>query len=100
MAKMREHFFIVYDFESNGRRAKFVRILEKYGVRVQYSIFEFYLTKARKIELVANLQKLNFLEHVAGEAVMIIPIHQDTAKKITRFGNTVDILNKSGIFSI
>ena len=97
---MKEHFFIIYDFTSNSRRAKFVKILEKYGIRIQYSVFEFFLTKARKIELLAKLRKEKFLEDHKNEAVMIIPVSMDVAKKIERFGNTIDIIKKSGIFSI
>lgn len=97
---MREHFFIIYDFASDSRRARFVKILEKYGLRVQYSVFEFFLTKARKIELMAKLKKSEFFENKKGEAVMIIPVSQDTARKIERFGETVDVITRSGIFSI
>ena len=53
-----EHFFIVYDFSSDSRRAKFVKTLEKYGIRIQFSIFEFSLTKARKIEMLAHLKTM------------------------------------------
>ncbi len=97
---MKEHFFVVYDFKSDSRRARFVKILEKYGVRVQYSVFEFFLTKARKIEMMAKLKKGEFFENKKDEAVMIIPVSQDIARKIERFGNTIDVVGKSGIFSI
>jgi CRISPR-associated protein Cas2 len=97
---MKEHFLIIYDFTNNSRRAKFVKVLEKYGIRIQYSVFEFFLTKARKTELLAKLRKEKFLENNKNEAVMIIPISLDVAKKIERFGDTIDIIGKSGIFSI
>ena len=96
----RDHFFVVYDFEKDSRRARCVKILEKYGVRVQYSIFEFLLTRARKIEMLAKLQRKKFLESVRGEAMMIVPISQDSARKIQRFGATVDVLDKPGVFAI
>ncbi|MEI8137425.1 MAG: CRISPR-associated endonuclease Cas2 [Bacteroidota bacterium] len=54
---------VIYDFKSNSRRAKFVKTLEKYGVRVQYSVFEFFLTKARKIEIMAKLKRGEFFEN-------------------------------------
>lgn len=97
---MKEHFFIIYDFKSDVRRAKFVKILQKYGIRIQYSVFEFFLTKARKIEIIAKLKKEQFLEHNKDEAVMIIPVSQDVARKIERFGNTVNVIGQSGVFSI
>lgn len=97
---MKEHFFIVYDFVSDKRRSQCVKILEKYGIRVQYSVFEFYLTKARNIELMSQLNKARFLEDRKGEAFMILPIFLGSAKKIQRFGNTVDILGKPCVVSI
>jgi CRISPR-associated protein Cas2 len=97
---MKEHFFIIYDFSQDKRRTKFVKALEKYGVRVQYSVFEFSLTKARKTELMTRLKKAEFLQDNTDEAVMIIPVSKDIAQKIERFGNTVDVIGKSGIFCI
>ena len=97
---MREHFFIVYDFVEDSRRARCVKILEEYGIRVQYSIFEFFLTKARKIELISRLKKAGFLKDNRGEAFMIVPVSRDTSKKIKRYGNTVDIVAQPGIFSV
>jgi CRISPR-associated endonuclease Cas2 len=95
-----EHFFVVYDFSNDSRRSKFVKTLEKYGVRIQFSIFEFSLSKARKIEMLAKLKKLEYFTESKDEAVMIIPVSQDISKKIERYGNTIDVIGKSGIFSI
>ncbi len=97
---MKEHFFVIYDFKSDSRRAKFVKTLEKYGLRVQYSVFEFFLTKARKTEIMAKLKKEEFFANNKDEAVMIIPVSQDVARKIERYGNTVDVVGKSGIFCV
>ena len=97
---MKEHFFIVYDFSDDRQRARFVKILESYGIRVQYSIFEFLLTKAMKIELFSKMKKGKFLKSSRGSAVMVIPIPKDYEPKIERYGDTVDLLGKPGIFSI
>jgi CRISPR-associated protein Cas2 len=95
-----EHFFVVYDFSCDSRRAKFVKILEKYGIRIQFSIFEFYLTKARKIEMLAKLKKLEYFSETKDEAIIIIPVSQDVSKKIERYGTTIDIIGKSGVFLV
>ncbi len=97
---MKERFFIAYDFVSDKRRAKFVKILEKYGIRIQYSLFEFSITKAKKIEFFAKLKKHEFLQDNEGESVVIIPAFQDSIKKIERYGNTVNIFDKSSLFLI
>jgi len=95
-----EHFFVVYDFSDDSRRAKFVKILEKYGMRIQYSIFEFSITNARKIEMIGLLKNGDFLQNNKNEAIMIIPISIDIAKKILRYGETVNLVGKAGIFFI
>lgn len=97
---MKEHFFIVYDFVKDSRRTKFSKILEKYGIRIQYSVFEFFLTKARSIELFTKLREKKFLEDKKGEAIMILPISKDYVEKIQRFGETIDLIGQAGIFSI
>lgn len=100
MEKMKEHFFVVYDFAKDSRRTKFAKILEKYGIRVQYSVFEFSLTKARKIELFSKIKEKDFLNDKKGEAIMVVPVSKDFSEKIERFGETIDLIGKAGIFSI
>ena len=95
---MKERFFIGYDFESDKRRAKFVKIVEKYGVRVQYSLFEFSLTKARKIELFSKLRKSDFLQEKQDESVIVIPVFKDAVQKIERYGKKVDIFDQNCFF--
>jgi CRISPR-associated protein Cas2 len=100
MENLKKRFFLAYDFSSDKRRAQFVKILEKYGVRVQYSIFEFSLTPAREIEFFSRMKQKGFLKEVIGESILIIPITKDTSKKIQRYGETIDLFDRSGIFSI
>ncbi len=95
---MKEKFFIAYDFISNKRRAKFVKTIEKYGVRIQYSIFEFSLTKPRKIEMIAALKKEDFFSDSKEESIIIIPISKDFDKKIERYGSTSDALDRDIFF--
>lgn len=97
---MKERFFIAYDFVSDKRRARFVKILEKYGIRVQFSLFEFSLTKARKIELFTQFKKGEFLQNRKDESIIVIPVSKDSMQKIERYGGTVDIFDKSGIFLV
>ena len=44
MAK-RDFYVVAYDIPDDGRRLKLARLLERYGERVQYSVFEMYLTQ-------------------------------------------------------
>ena len=38
------NYLITYDIEDDKRRKKISDLLEGYGVRVNYSVFEFYLS--------------------------------------------------------
>ncbi len=52
-------FFIVsYDIADSKRLRKVARCLEDYGVRVQYSVFECYLTETQLGKLNMRLKKL------------------------------------------
>ncbi|NLF02771.1 MAG: CRISPR-associated endonuclease Cas2 [Anaerolineales bacterium] len=46
MAKERGFFMVSYDLSDNKRRTKIAHLLEGYGERVQYSVFEVWATAA------------------------------------------------------
>lgn len=50
--------------------------------------------------MIAKLRQNEFFDNKKDEAVMIIPVSQDTARKIERFGDTIDVVGQAGIFSI
>lgn len=58
---------VAYDIEDDRRRARIARLLEGYGERVQYSVFECELEERHLQRLVRSLQRL--LE--PGDAVRI-----------------------------
>lgn len=85
----RNRFFIAFDISNDRRRARLVKILERFGVRSQYSLFEFYLTPPRKRELMADLEEYKFLsDKQVGEGILIVPIPLAAEKKIRRYGTT------------
>ena len=49
---------VIYDITNDKRRTKMVRCLERYGVRVQKSAFEAFLTERKYDELVARTTHL------------------------------------------
>ena len=49
---------VIYDITDNKRRTKMVRCLERYGVRVQKSAFEAFLTERRYNELIERTTRL------------------------------------------
>ncbi|AFY77567.1 MAG: CRISPR-associated endonuclease Cas2 [Hydrococcus sp. C42_A2020_068] len=50
-------YVVVYDLPCDKRRKKVADLLEGYGQRVQYSVFECILTKAKYDELRQRLKK-------------------------------------------
>lgn len=46
---------VIYDIPLNKRRAKFVKLMESYGVRVQKSAFEMIITANQYNELIRRI---------------------------------------------
>jgi len=84
---------ICYDFSSDRARARFVKVLSKYGFRIQYSVFEFNLDQETWEKLLKELQKKKFLE--GNHNIVIIPITEAVHKKIVYLGNLFLAFNHS-----
>jgi len=52
------NYLIIYDIHANKTRRKVVKLLEMYGVRVQYSSFECYFSHASKKKVKGELSKI------------------------------------------
>jgi CRISPR-associated protein Cas2 len=76
---------ICYDFSDDKARSRFVKILSKYGYRIQYSVFEFHLDRETWSKFVIELQKKKFLE--GNYNIVIIPITNSVHKKIIKLGD-------------
>lgn len=48
---------IIYDIENNKRRAKFAKLMESYGVRVQLSAFEIRVSGAKLTKLINSIPR-------------------------------------------
>ncbi|GAB4396856.1 MAG: CRISPR-associated endonuclease Cas2 [Anaerolineales bacterium] len=55
---MRSFYLLTYDVPDNKRRLKLAKALEALGERVQYSVFEAYLTDKELEKLLKQVQKL------------------------------------------
>lgn len=51
-------FLVTYDIPHDGRRLKVATVLEGYGQRVQFSVFEVWVTDAMRRELERALEAL------------------------------------------
>jgi len=88
-------FLISYDTSSDALRNKIVKIFEQFGTRIQYSVFEFYLTKSLKVKLHHELNNKNLLNN-KNISLIIIPVCSDCEAKTERY-NCEDYLGKKTI---
>ena len=54
----RSHYLVAYDITDNGRRTRLSRLLEGYGDRVQYSVFEADLSRQEVKDILLAAAKL------------------------------------------
>jgi len=78
-------FILCYDIESDSKRARLVKILEEYGERIQYSVFEFKLSEACYLEMMDKIEKAGLLnDNIC--SISIYPTCEACYKKIERYG--------------
>lgn len=78
-------YLITYDIPCNKRRKKVSDILEGYGTRVQYSVFECVLPTAKYTELKKRLKtKINPTE----DSIRLYPLSSHTLCKVEAWGGT------------
>ena len=76
-------YLICYDIPDNRRRTRLAKFLLDYGHRVQYSVFEFEITKK-----VLDILMENILEYIEPEedSVRIYSLCAECSRLITAFG--------------
>lgn len=88
-------FIVCYDVTDDSLRSKIVKILESYGERIQYSVFEFNLNPAKIKEMKHKLIKRKLLDKKR-MSFSIYPICEECYKKVERYGEN-KILNEKNI---
>ncbi len=81
-------WIICYDTPSDKRRRKIVKIMESYGQRAQYSVFECDITDREQITLEGKLSK------VVGEDeddIRFYPLNQADIKRVRTLGKNAKI---------
>lgn len=76
-------YVIAYDIPDDKRRKKVSDLLEGYGRRVQYSLFECVLTPAKFDELRSQLKKRVLLKE---DNVRFYPLSQHTLGQVETWG--------------
>ena len=75
-------YIVAYDIPSNRRRKKVSDILEGYGKRVQYSVFELVLAKSKYDEMRRRLSRYVNFE----DSLRFYPISQHTLDQVEIWG--------------
>ncbi len=82
-------YVISYDIAEDRTRTKLAKLLEGYGVRIQYSVFECSLTDARFKKLYGEILKLITEERMG--SVRFYPICRNCTEKIVTIGKPLRV---------
>ena len=91
----KNYYLLVYDISDDRNRDKLYRELLKYGVRVQYSVFELYISENL-------LQK--FIKRItpyitdSTDTIIIYPLTREEYKSTKKEGNKIAITINEDIF--
>jgi CRISPR-associated protein Cas2 len=77
-------FVLCYDISEDKTRGKLARICERFGARIQYSVFEFRLKNADYVQFEGTLRKAGLLD--GSHSIVLYPLHEDDLPEIRRFG--------------
>jgi CRISPR-associated protein Cas2 len=81
---MMNRFILCYDISDDKSRNKLAKICEKFGIRVQYSVFEFRLKKSDFVSFHEKLKRCGFLNGTY--SIVFYPLHENENEKIWRYG--------------
>jgi CRISPR-associated protein Cas2 len=76
---------IAYDTPSNSRRRKLAKLLEGYGLRVQWSVFECNLRREQLQQLRQRLERLIVPE---ADSVRLWPVPERSCALVVHLGRT------------
>jgi len=87
MSSYRSQLWVIaYDTPSNRRRRKFAQLLEGYGIRVQWSVFECELRSDQLQRLRQRLERLIVDEE---DSVRFWPVLERSSKQVIHLGRPV-----------
>jgi CRISPR-associated protein Cas2 len=80
------YYIITYDIQNSKRRKKLSELLQMYGVRVNYSVFELDITKKELKEIVKNI-KTNKLIKKKIDSIRFYYLPLNSIEKSFEMGN-------------
>jgi len=82
-------FWIVcYDITDDKRRTKVVKIMESYGMRAQYSVFECDMSDRQQMRMKAQLEKVIDPEE---DDIRFYPLNQADIKRVRTLGKKAQL---------
>jgi len=81
-----QFILVTYDIENDRRRTKIHKVLEGYGVAVQYSVFECFVSDEDYAGLRIRLRKLMDLKHPA-DSIRYYHLCRGCVEKVDIDGN-------------
>lgn len=81
-------WIICYDTPSDKRRRKIVKIIESYGRRAQYSVFECDITDREQITLESKLRKVVDEDE---DDIRFYPLNQADIKRVRTLGRNASL---------
>lgn len=86
-------YILTYDLKDDKLRGRLSKLLEQYGERVQFSVFELEIPDYKLIELKNKLEK-KFTKFKEQVSIFLYPVCEGCKKKIERIGIKELILEK------
>lgn len=83
-------FFVSYDFTDDKIRTKFSKFLEKFGRRVQYSIFEIDNSQRVLTNILKEVELVYKKKFKNTDSILIFPVCEGCQKKTIRYGYAVN----------
>ena len=77
---------VSYDISSDKTRTQFSKFLEKYGRRLQYSVFELRSSQRVLDNILVEIEKKYKPKFANTDSIVIIPVTPADKKKIIRYG--------------
>ena len=91
----KNYYLLVYDISDDKNRDKLYRELLRYGMRVQYSVFELYISEKALKDLIKRITPYITSPN---DTIIIYPLTKEEYKSAKKEGNKIAITINEDIF--
>ncbi len=90
-------YLVVYDISNEKRLRRIARITEKFGIRVQKSVFECIISESEVNKLIKEVLDVMKLDE---DNLRVYEISSSNVKKIRVFGNSIPPIEEDDIIIV